>query len=136
MEEKLAAIKLITGEEIICNVIDISKDNTMLQLRDVYTLSIEYSRRGIPKFSLLPWFFLNADKDIELSVANIITMTQVEDPEIREAYLEIVHTNNKSLPPAPSSKDELGYIGSVTDYKKILERLYTDIDAVEPPRDI
>lgn len=136
MEEKLAAIKLITGEEVICNVIDISKDNTMLQLRDVYTLSIEYSRRGIPKFSLLPWFFLNADKDIELSVANIITMTQLEDPEIREAYLEIVHTNNKSLPPAPSSKDELGYIGSVTDYKKILERLYTDVDAVEPPKDI
>ena len=136
MEEKLAAIKLITGEEVICNVIDISKDSTMIQLRDVYTLSIEYSRRGIPKFSLLPWFFMNADKDVEISVSNIITMTKVEDDEIKEAYLEIVHTNNKTLPPAPSSKNELGYVGSVTDYKKILERLYNDIDAVEPPRDL
>ena len=132
MEQKLAAIKLITGEEVICSVVKLSEDNTILHIKDVYTLSVEYSRRGSAKFSLLPWFFMSTNNEIELSVANIITMSKVEDEEIRENYLEILHINNKSLPPAVTSKDELGYVGSVTAFKERLEKLFNDTDAERP----
>lgn len=132
MEEKLAAIKLITGEEIICNVLKLSADSTVLHIKDAYTLSVEYSRRGSAKFSLLPWFFLATSNEIELSVANIVTMCRLEDEEIKENYLEILHANTKSLPPAATAKDELGYLGSVKAYKVVLEKLFNDSDAERP----
>ena len=70
--------------------------------------------------------------EVELSVANIITMSKVEDEEIKENYLEILHVNNKSLPPVATTKDELGYVGSVTEFKERLEKLFKDTDAERP----
>lgn len=137
MEVKLAAIKLITGEEVVCNIINVSEDSTTLHIRDVYSLSVEYTRRGSAKFSLTPWFYLGTDRNVDLSVANVITMSKVEDEEVREMFLELLHATRRRLPHTdkPSSKEDMGYIGSVTEYKKVLEKLYKDIDAVEPPID-
>jgi len=110
---RLASIKLISGEEILAEIVDYIE---------------EKSRK---EYKLSPWILLNKTEIHEINIKNIIGMSSVKETEIVEEYGSYF---SKKLNPGPKLKqkiprheefkDEYGYVGSVKEFRERLERLY------------
>ena len=130
-ELRFASIKLISGEEILCyvlDVIDYPESNTHIVIRD--PLKVEYvdsKRKGTPKFRLIPWIHFTNKREHELDITKVFGMSLVEDEEARDYHSRHFH---KQLT-QQSLKSKNGYLGSVSDFKKTLEHLYKDVDSYD-----
>lgn len=147
---KIAALKLITGEELICTLLNLSEngDNTdslilLQELADeelIKTLSFKnpliikpHERRKIKSYNLEPWLIINNDSIHTIDIRKIITVNRINDIELINEYLSFFKTK-LTLNPKPINK--IGYVGNVDNYKNYLERLYKDTDPYEKPKDI
>ena len=98
-EQKLAAIKLTTSEEIICYVVDMIDHGTnkTLIIRD--PMKVEYvesnpgrspSGRSVRKrtknYSLSPWFILSRDREHEIDLDIVLGISAIHDEEVLTEY--------------------------------------------------
>ena len=137
-EVKLAAIKLISGEEIICYVLDIidSDHYSTILIRD--PLKVEYTdgkRKSRRNYKLVPWFLFSTTREHEIDLAKIMGISKVDNDDLRTEYTKHFHAQLKPSLDFYKSNSE-GYLGSVEEYREILEKLYSDNDAIEPPKDL
>ena len=135
-EQKLAALKLTTSEEIICYVVDMIDHGTSKTLIIRDPLKVEYrdeiggrslSGRSVRKKSsknyvLSPWFIMSRDREHEISLDIILGISAIHDDEIRAEYTR--HFIKNLAPTEVSSqKPPAGYLGSVEKNKTLLEKL-------------
>ncbi len=127
-EEFLAAVKLITGEEIVAKVCYLEDEDKVL-LENPLQVEIAKQRKGqleVSGFSFKEWVSATFDNMFILNKHHIITMTEV-DGQIQEFYEKTLQRleNGKSLTgrghKLPKSS---GYLGSVKDMKKSLEDIF------------
>ena len=151
---RLASIKLLSGEEILTEVIEFNqeKEFSSLVVKNPVKVELNTSKRKLKKdFKLSRWMVFTNTVEHEISVINIIAMTAILDKEIEQEYLKFVSgdENLKLDPPKllekPAHKQvmediekelsqEYGYLGSVKEFKNKLEEIFK-LD-VEEPKDL
>ena len=130
-EQKLAAIKLNTSEEIICYVVDMIDHGTSktLVIRDPLKVEyIESNSRSVRKrtknYTLSPWFILTRDREHELDLDIVLGISAIHDEEIRAEYTRHFIKNLAPTETTSNTTPTAGYLGSVEKNKSLLEKLF------------
>ena len=147
---RLASIKLLTGEEILAEVIEFNQDDEFSSLVVKCPIKVETNdskRKHRRDYKLTPWMVFTNTEEHEIAIINIVAMTAILDEEIENEYLEFLGKEPKKLMPKKTLKkptrtveepteeklftQEYGYLGSVKEFKEKLEEIYK-LDAEEP----
>ncbi len=129
-EKKVASIKLVSGEEIICTLLSISKDGpyTIVTIKDPVRIDIR-DRRKKKSYTLTDWLMFRNDGMHDIEVSKIITVNEIDDIELLHSYDN--YFKNTLNAPKPRASKKIGFLGNVNDYKKTLEKIYKDLDSYE-----
>ena len=131
---KIASLKLVTGEEIICTLIELVKESGYTVLVIKNPLKIEKrDRRKHETYSLSKWLIIGNEGIHDIEISRIITVNQLDEGEILNDYNSFFRT--KLVAPRSRASKNIGFLGNTKEHKKILERLYKDIDSYERPKD-
>jgi sulfatase maturation enzyme AslB (radical SAM superfamily) len=130
-EEFYAIIKLISGEEILSLVmVDENDGDPVIVLQNPITIKTLHNQQGT-YLKVKSWIELSSDDFFIVKLDKIITMTETKDKRLIDIYNNFVEDEdsidvyNPSGKVKPSSK--MGYIASVEDSRKRLERLFKGI---------
>ena len=123
-----ASLKLISGEEVFAKVAACDEDNrTLLLLHNpVKVEQVKLPGGNITAgYKVEPWLKTSNEDMMVLDMKNIMTMVECNDIEmiaIHQRYVEeSSQEGNRS-----SIDRKMGYISSVADAKKMLEKLYQE----------
>jgi len=128
-EEFYSTIKLTTGEEIIAKVCYLDNEDQLLVENPKRVEAVKSRKNGelVQGFVLVDWIHSTYDNMFILPMDRILTMSEL-DKRIERYYLSTVDGNDddKSSGKVPSSElnEKMGYLGSVNDMKKTLEKIY------------
>jgi len=128
-EEFYSTIKLTTGEEIVAKVCYLANENQLLIENPKKVELIKHRRNGktIEGFILVDWIHSTYDQMYVLSMDRVITMSEL-DKRIERYYLatinEIDRTEDQGKIPVSKLNQKMGYLGSVNEMKKTLEKIY------------
>jgi hypothetical protein len=118
-------IKLKCGDEIFCKVAATEEeDRTMLLLSNPITVQEIVVRGTVTGYKVEPWLKTTDDDLIMINMNDVLTMTENSSIDMimyYHDYLRKNHKENKS-----NLSKEMGYISSVKEAKKFLEKLYKD----------
>lgn len=147
---RLASIKLLTGEEILAEIIEFHNDEefSSLVVKNPVKVELNSSKRKLKKdYKLSPWMVFTETVEHELAIINIVAMTAILDDEIIDDYLDYIGGVRPKQSPKLLEKpahrqvmddiekelfsQENGYLGSVKEFKQKLEEIYK-LDAEEP----
>lgn len=128
-EEFYSTIKLTTGEEIVAKVCYLANENHLLIENPKKVEPIKHRRNGetVDGFILVDWIHSTYDQMYVISMERIITMSEL-DKRIERYYLASVDgsstTEDQGKVPASKLNQKMGYLGSVNEMKKTLEKIY------------
>jgi len=131
-EDFIATIKLTTGEELISKVSYMPDDDSLVLDSPMEVNKIDVSNKNIKigGFSLTEWITSTFDHTFVLPKKHVITMTEVEDVNIKNFYNVTVqrqHIELTQFKEAANPKQftrDMGSLGSVNKTKQALEELY------------
>ena len=123
-DEFYAAVKLISGEEVLCLVIvDTTTAEHVMIDNPVICTEIRSPGTNIPVgYKFEPWMKLTDEQCFLLETSTIITISEVKDTDIIDTYKHIV--NNGFKQSHPDISKDMGYVSSVDDARDLLEKLY------------
>tara|TARA_B100001989_G_scaffold28825_1_gene17239 strand:+ start:130 stop:540 length:411 start_codon:yes stop_codon:yes gene_type:complete len=131
-EDFIATIKLTTGEELISKVSYMPDDDSLVLDSPMEVARIDATKKNIRVggFALTEWITSTFDHTFVLPRKHIITMTEIEDDNIKNFYNITVQRQHIELAqfkqaanPQQFTRD-MGRLGSVNKTKEILEDLY------------
>ena len=118
-------IKLKCGDEIFCKVAATEEeDRTLLLLSHPITVQEIVVRGTVTGYKVEPWLKTTEEDLIIINMDDVLTMTENSNIDMivyYHDYLRKNHKENKS-----NLSREMGYISSVKEAKKSLEKLYKD----------
>ena len=118
-------IKLKCGDEIFCKVAATEEeDRTLLLLSNPITVEEIVVRGTVTGYKVEPWLKTTEEDLIVINMDDVLTMTENSNIDMivyYHDYLRKNHKENKSI-----LSKEMGYISSVKEAKKSLEKLYKD----------
>ena len=128
----IATIKLITGEELISKVSYMPDDDSLVLESPMSVSRIDATKKNIrvAGFALNEWIHSTFDHMFVLPKKHVLTMTEIEDKNIQNFYMNTVQKHIVDLNAFKDSQQsmqftrEMGHIGSVQNTKKLLEDLY------------
>ena len=106
MEElKIASLKLVTGEEIICGLMDMYKEGpyTTVVIKDPVRIE-RRDRRKRDSYSLSNWLIIGNEGIHDIELSRIITVNLVDNDEILDRYKAF--TRKKLTSPKPRGIQE------------------------------
>ena len=131
-EDFIATIKLTTGEELISKVSYMPDDDSLVLDSPMEVARIDATKKNIRVggFALTEWITSTFDHTFVLPRKHIITMTEIEDDNIKNFYNITVQRQHIELAqfkqatnPQQFTRD-MGRLGSVNKTKETLEDLY------------
>lgn len=130
-EEFYCVLKLVSGEEIFATVmVDENDGDTIIILQHPVIIKHLQNQYGLT-IKIKPWIEMSSDDLYIIKLDKVITMTESKDKNlinIYESYIRDNDTNeyyNSEGAVKPSEK--MGYISSVEDARKNLERIFKDL---------
>ncbi len=127
-EEFYAIIKLVSGEEILSLImVDDNDGDPVIVLQNPVTMKTFQNQHGI-HLKVKSWIEMSSDDFFIIKLDKIITMTETTDQRLINIYNNFIEDEDSidSYSPSgmvkPSSK--MGYISSVEDARKKLERIF------------
>ena len=128
----IATIKLTTGEELISKVSYMPDDDSLVLENPMSVTRIDQQKKNIRVngFALTEWIHSTFDHMFVLPKQHVLTMTEIEDKNIQNFYINTVQRHIVDLNAFKDSQQsmpftrEMGNIGSVQSTKKLLEDLY------------
>jgi len=128
-EDFYATIKLISGEEIFSIVCPSEEDErTMLILNNPVTIEVIVMKQiGMQGYKIDPWLRFADDDTFLLDMSKVLTISEVRDEETIEMYHKFLRQKDESDSKNPLTP-EMGYISSVSEARKKLEKLYKSQD--------
>ena len=133
-EEFYAIIKLTSGEEIISLVmIDENDGDPVVVLQNPVTMKAYHNQHGM-HIKVKSWIEMSSDDFFMIKLDKIITMTETKDEKLIHIYNNYIEDDEdidlytSSGKVKPSSK--MGYISSVEEARKNLERIFKDIKEI------
>ena len=123
-EDFLAAIKVVSGEEILSKVVVCSDDDDRIILENpVVCQEVRTPGANIPLgYKFEPWMKLTDEEVFIVDMNRIITMSEIKDKEVNKTYSTIIQQG--STRSHPEITKEMGYVNSVDDARKSFEDLY------------
>ena len=131
-EDFYAVIKLISGEEIFSIVCPSEEEGrTMLILNNPVTIEVVMMKQiGMQGYKIDPWLKFADDDTFLLDMDKVLTISEVRDEETIEMYHKYLrqqeNKNSKN-----SLTAEMGYLSSVSEARKMFEKLYKSQDTKE-----
>jgi len=125
-EEFHAVIKLVTGEEIFSLVcVDENDGDPILLLMNPVIMKVMRNHVG-QYVKVRPWMETATDDMYVIKYDKIITMTEVKEGNMIEFYNKYLNEEEFDWEEDGRTKisDKMGYISSVDDARKLLEKLY------------
>ena len=120
-----ATIKLKCGEEIFCKTsATVEEDRTLLLLSNPITIEEIVIRGTVTGYKVEPWLKTTEEDLLIINMNDVLTMTENNNIDMIMYYEDYLRKNNKDNKSDLSR--EMGYISSVKDAKKTLEKLYKD----------
>ena len=120
-----ATIKLKCGEEIFCRTsATVEEDRTLLLLSNPITIEEIVVRGTVTGYKVEPWLKTTEEDLLIINMNDVLTMTENNNIDMIMYYEDYLRKNNKNNKSDLSR--EMGYISSVKDAKKTLEKLYKD----------
>ena len=129
-EEFYAVIKLVTGEEIFSLVcVDENDGDPILLLMNPVIMKVMKNHVG-QYVKVRPWMEVATDDFYVIKYDKIITMTEVKEGEMIDFYTRYLNDEDFDWEEDGRTKisDKMGYISSVEDARKTLEKLYNSIE--------
>jgi hypothetical protein len=132
-EGKVVAIKLTTGEEIVCMVRKVEENDNgsfCICIQDPLKVeSMDIRRKnGQFKVRFVPWFLTTEERDFDIDTNNILAITKVDNEEIMQNYVRYFRKISGTLDGKPlkmtDANTSIGYLGSVKSFQKRLEDVY------------
>ena len=123
-EDFLAAIKLVSGEEILSKVVVCSDDDDRIILENpVVCQEVRTPGANIPMgYKFEPWMKLTDEEVFIIDLNRVITISEISDKEVLKTYDTIVKSGFTRN--SPEITREMGYINSVERARKSFETLY------------
>ncbi len=114
-------IKLKCGDEIFCKVAATEEeDRTLLLLSNPITVEEIVVRGTVTGYKVEPWLKTTEEDLIIINMDDVLTMTENSNMDMIVYYHDYLRKNNKENKSILSK--EMGYISSVKEAKKSLER--------------
>ena len=129
-EEFHAVIKLVTGEEVFSLVcVDENDGDPILLLMNPVIMKVMRNHVG-EYVKVRPWMEIPTDDFYVIKYDKIITMTEVKEGKMIEFYNKYLNEEDFDWEEDGRTKisDKMGYISSVEDARKLLEKLYNNIE--------
>jgi len=129
-EEFYAVIKLVTGEEIFSLVcVDENDGDPILLLMNPVIMKMMRNHVG-EYVKVRPWMEVATDDFYVIKYDKIITMTEVKEGKMIDFYTKYLNEEDFDWEEDGRTKisDKMGYISSVEDARKTLEKLYNNIE--------
>jgi len=129
-EEFYAVIKLVTGEEVFSLVcVDENDGDPILLLMNPVIMKMMRNHVG-EYVKVKPWMEIPTDDFYVIKYDKIITMTEVKEGKMIEFYNKYLNEEDFDWEEDGRTKisDKMGYISSVEDARKTLEKLYNNIE--------
>tara|TARA_B100000029_G_scaffold493393_1_gene555823 strand:- start:3258 stop:3650 length:393 start_codon:yes stop_codon:yes gene_type:complete len=118
-------IKLKCGDEIFCKVAaNEDEDRIFLLLSNPITIEEIVIRGTVTGYKVEPWLKTSDDDLIMINIDDVLTMTENCNVDMITYYHDYLRKNNKENNSKLSR--EMGYISSVKEAKKTLEKLYRE----------
>lgn len=122
-EEFYATIKLKNTEEIFSMVSSsVEDDKTFLMLLNPVTID-EIVVRGQPCYKVDPWLKTSSSDMIVIDMDEVLTIVECSDEVTIKMYNSFLRKNNSEYQKQSLSR-KMGYLTSVDDARKYLEKLY------------
>tara|TARA_Y100001972_G_scaffold84952_1_gene103424 strand:- start:18 stop:455 length:438 start_codon:yes stop_codon:yes gene_type:complete len=123
-EDFLAAIKLVSGEEILSKVVVCSDDDDRIILENpVVCQEVRTPGANIPLgYKFEPWMKLTDEEVFIVDMNRIITMSEIRDKEVNKTYSTIIKQGFARS--HPEITKEMGYVNSVNEARKQFEEIY------------
>ena len=125
-EDFYASLKLISGEEVFARVCACDEDNrTLLLLHNpVKVQQVTLPGANITAgYKVEPWLKTSNEDMMVLDIKNIMTMVECNDLEMISIHQRYVEESAEEGTRSRIDRS-MGYISSVADAKKMLEKLY------------
>jgi hypothetical protein len=130
-EEFYCVLKLVSGEEIFSLVmVDENEGDPIVILQNPVIMKAFQNQRGM-QLKVKPWIEMSSDDLYIVKPDKIITMTESKDKHLIDIYenyikdedsIEVHHPGGRVKP-----SQKMGYIASVEDARKRLERIFKDL---------
>jgi len=128
-EEFHAAIKLVTGEEIFALVcIDENDGDPIIILQNPVIMKVMTNQVG-QYVKVKPWMEIPTDDFFIIKYDKIVTMTEVKEGQMIRFYERYINDEDVDIEMDGKVKisDKMGFISTVEDARKSLERIFKDL---------
>jgi len=129
-EEFHAVIKLVTGEEIFSLVcVDENDGDPILLLMNPVVMKVMKNHVG-QYVKVRPWMEIPSDDMYVIKYDKIVTMTEVKEGQMIDFYTRYLNEEDFDWEENGRTRisNKMGYISSVEDARKTLEKLYNNIE--------
>ena len=124
-EDFYATIKFKNGEEIFAKIAPTEDYDQILVTSPIVISEVKLRGKGTG-YKVEPWIKTSSDDLLLISVDDILTVTESNDLEIITLHQKFVgYPDNVNLNNSGISR-RMGYISSVSEAKKTLEKLYNN----------
>jgi sulfur transfer complex TusBCD TusB component (DsrH family) len=129
-EEFYAAIKIVTGEEIFALVcIDENDGDPIIILQNPVIMKVVTNHIG-QYVKVKPWMEIPSDDFYLIKYDKIVTMTEVRENQMINFYKRYLNDEDVDIEMDGKVKisDKMGFISTVEDARKNLERIFKSIN--------
>ena len=131
-DEFVAAIKLVTGEEVLTKVV-VSNDHqeeTIILDNPLICQEVRSMGANIPLgYKFEPWIKMSDEDVFIIHMTSIITMTEIKDKNVIKTYKQVVKKGFERQD--PDITREMGSVGTVKQCRDMIEKLYKGDDATK-----
>ena len=120
-----ATIKLKSGEEIFALVgYSEEKDRIFLLLESPITIEKIRNRGGVQGFRVEPWLKTSKEDLFVINIDDVLTLTESHDLETIAMHEAFSKQQDHLYRPEKKLNRKMGYISTIKEAKKSLEKLY------------
>ena len=122
-----ATLKLKSGEEIFAKVAASDEENRiMLIVHNPIVINEIRSKGGIIGYKVEPWLKTTKDDMFIINLDNVMTLSESSDMEMINMYQHFLDDFRKENPNNTKLNRKMGYIATVNDAKKGLEKIFKE----------
>ena len=120
-----ATLKFKNGEEVFARVAASEEETrTMLVVHNPVLVSEIKGRNGIMGYKVEPWLKTTREDMFIVNMTDILTLSESSDLEMIMIHQNYVRDTNRDLNNHSRINRRMGYLASVNDTRKALEKIY------------
>ena len=118
-------IKLKSGEEIFAKAAASEEDNrTLLIITHPIIINEIKGRSGVVGYKVEPWLKTTIEDMFIINMNDILTLSESRDVEMIMMHQDFISSNHKQGSNKSQINRRMGYLGSVDETKKTLEKIF------------